>query len=60
MYDLFRPIAIFGNIIFILWILLNGINEGFSGTVLAKISYIALLILLALNAILLYRRHRTT
>lgn len=60
MYDLFRPIAIFGNIIFILWILLNGINEGFSGTVLEKISYIALLILLALNAILLYRRHRTT
>jgi hypothetical protein len=45
--------AIAGNLIFILWILYNGINEGFQGTLPEKISYIGLLGLLALNAILI-------
>jgi len=46
-HDLIRSIAVVGNIVFILWILLNGINEEFSGTILEKVSYIGLLILLA-------------
>jgi hypothetical protein len=42
-----------GNIIFVLWILYNGINEGFAGTVLEKLYYIGLMGLLAVNTILL-------
>ncbi len=60
MHDLFRYIAVVGNIVFILWILFNGINEGFSGTMYEKASYIGLLILLALNSILIYRHQRKT
>jgi len=46
-------LAIAGNIIFILWILYNGINEGFVGTLPEKVSYIGLMGLLAVNSILL-------
>jgi len=56
---MYRPlsfIAITGNILFVLWILRNGINEGFRGTPLEVVSYISLMILLLLNAFLLYRR----
>jgi hypothetical protein len=45
--------AVAGNILFILWILYNGINEGFEGTLLEKLSFVGLMILLALNSILL-------
>jgi hypothetical protein len=55
-YKLFRYLAIFGNLIFILWITYNGIDEGFKGTIYQKISYISLTTLLILNIILLYRR----
>lgn len=46
-------LAIAGNIIFVLWILRNGINEGFAGTLPEKLSYIGLMGLLAVNSILL-------
>jgi hypothetical protein len=46
-------LAIFGNVSLILWILYNGISEGFVGTALEKISYIFLMLLLAFNSILL-------
>jgi hypothetical protein len=52
--------ATIGNIIFILWILYNGYNEGFQGTSLEKFSYGALIILLILNIILIltgWRHH---
>jgi hypothetical protein len=49
-----------GNIMFILWILYNGINENFQGTSLEKISYISLMLLLALNSILLLSRAKYT
>lgn len=49
-------IAVSGNILFILWILYNGIREDFQGTPLEKISYISLMGLLAINAILLVLR----
>ena len=48
-------LAILGNLLFILWILYNGINENFQGTIIEKISYVSLMGLLALNAFLLLR-----
>jgi len=56
MYRFLRFIVIVVNIIFVLWILSNGINEGFKGTPLEIGSYIGLMILLILNAFLLYKR----
>ena len=50
--------AVAGNILFILWILFNGINEGFQGTIIEKISYISLMGLMAVNAFLLIRNQR--
>ena len=58
--NLLRYIAIAGNIIFFLWILYNGINEGFQGTHVEIVSYIGLMTLLILNAILIYSRQRKT
>ena len=46
-------LAIAGNILFILWILYNGINEGFKATLLEKVFYIGLMGLLAINSIFL-------
>ncbi len=54
-FKIFRYFAIFGNIIFICWITYNGIDEGFSGTIVQKISYISLFFLLTLNIFLLYQ-----
>ena len=50
--------AIAGNILFVLWILYNGVNENFQGTAIEKISYISLMGLLAINAFLLLRKAR--
>ncbi|MBL0340062.1 MAG: hypothetical protein IPP71_03580 [Bacteroidetes bacterium] len=52
----FTWLAIIGNSLFVLWILYNGINEGFQGTAIEKFSYIALMGLLAVNAMLLLRQ----
>ena len=52
---LLRYAVITGNAVFILWITYNGIDEGFSGTMVQKVSYVGLLILLILNIILVYR-----
>jgi hypothetical protein len=52
--DSLNVIAISSNIIFILWILYNGVNEGFQGTLLEQISYIGLMALLTINSFLLY------
>lgn len=51
-----KIIAIAGNAAYILWIIYNGINEGFSGSPVQIISYMGLLALLALNIVLLTRR----
>ena len=50
--------AIAGNILFMLWILYNGINENFQATLLEKISYFGLIGLLAVNTVLLLRTCR--
>jgi hypothetical protein len=60
MYNFLRHIVIAGNIIFVLWILYNGINEGFQGTPIEIVSYIGLMVLLLLNAFLIYSRQRKT
>lgn len=57
-YSLLHIIAIAGNIIFGLWILINGINEGFRGTAPEIVSYVGLMILLLLNTILLFRQQK--
>ena len=56
--ELLSWLAIAGNILFVLWILFNGINESFQGTTIEKISYITLMGLLSVNALLLIRKNR--
>lgn len=51
-YKLFRNLALAGNIFFVLWMLYNGIDEGFRGTAYQIMSYISLTLLLALNSTL--------
>ncbi|MEJ2195003.1 MAG: hypothetical protein P8X73_09130 [Ignavibacteriaceae bacterium] len=55
MYRSLHFIAISGNIIFVFWILMNGINEGFEGTLPEIFSFIGLIVLLLLKAFLLYK-----
>jgi hypothetical protein len=53
-----RIVAVFGNLLFVFWILVNGINEGFDGTRVEVVSYLTLLVLLLLNAYLLYPKNK--
>lgn len=57
--ELFSLAVIAGNILFVLWILYNGMNENFQGTTVEKIAYLSLIALLTGNAYLLIsnRRH---
>ena len=55
--NLLRPVAILGDVLFMLWVLYNGMDEGASGaTPVQKVSYITFILLLLLNAYLLSRR----
>ena len=45
--------AVAGNILFVLWILYNGINASFQGTLGEKMFYITIMGLLVINAFLL-------
>jgi hypothetical protein len=56
--DLLSIAAIAGNVLFVLWILFNGINEGFKGTRVEKVSFISLMGLLVINAFLLIRNRK--
>ncbi len=51
-----KYLALSGNILFVLWMLFNGIDEGFRATPMQLASYIGLTLLLALNSILLFVR----
>ena len=51
-----RYAAIAGDVVFVLWIVRNGIDEGFSATPVQAVSYVGLIVLLALNAVLLASR----
>jgi hypothetical protein len=55
LYNLFKYIAIAGNVLFILWVTYNGIDEGFRGTLVQQVSYIGLMLLLVLNTVLILR-----
>jgi hypothetical protein len=57
-YKLFRNIALAGNILFVLWMLYNGINEGFRGTAYQIMSYIGLTLLLGLYSVLHFYHYR--
>jgi hypothetical protein len=57
-YNFLILLAICGNLLFILWITYNGIDEGFSGTLPQKVSYVSLIVLLILNIILLWRNRQ--
>lgn len=48
-------VALIGDALYFLWVLYNGIDEGFAGTPVQMVSAIGLLVLLALNAVLVYR-----
>lgn len=46
-------LAIAGNVLFIFWIMFNAMDKGFKGSLPEKISFFAIIVLLAANAILL-------
>jgi hypothetical protein len=56
--SLLRYAAIAGNILFILWVSFNAMDEGFSGTLIEKLSYFALVGLLITNIVLLLINQR--
>ena len=58
LYNLFKYLAIAGNVLFILWVTYNGIDEGFRGTRVQIASYVGLMLLLALNTVLILRREK--
>ena len=51
-----RYLAITGNVLFSLWLLFNGIDEGFHASRMQLVSYIGLWGLLALNTFILYHK----
>ena len=55
---LLKYLAIAGNVLFVLWITYNGIDEGFQGTLVQKASYIALMVLLVLDTVLILRKDK--
>ncbi len=50
--------TVFGNLIFVLWILFNGIKENFEGTLIEKVSYAGLMGLLISSSILILRKSK--
>ncbi len=51
-----RYIAIAGNVLFILWLLYNGIDKGFKATNAQLVSYVTLISLLILNIFIVWRK----
>jgi hypothetical protein len=49
-----KYLAVAGNSLFILWLLYNGMDEGWRGSPYQIVSYIALVFLLLLNSALLF------
>ncbi len=56
--QLLSQLTVAGNIVFVLWLLSNGIDEGFKATPLQLVSYISLTILLAVNTYLILRKDK--
>jgi len=51
-----RYAAVAGNVVYLLWIIRNGIEQGFRGRPVEVVSWVGLLVLLILNAALLWHR----
>ncbi len=51
-----KGLAVAGNALFILWMLYNGIDEGFRASAYQLASYVGLTLLLLLNSVLLFVR----
>ncbi len=51
-----KVLAVAGNGLFILWMLYNGIDEGFRASAYQLASYLGLTLLLLLNSVLLFVR----
>ena len=51
--SLLKYAVIFGNIIFLLWILFNGVMEGFKAPLVEIFYYVGVMALLAINSIIL-------
>ena len=47
-------LAVAGNLVYVLWIVRNGINEGLRATTVELVSMIGLILLLGLNSLLLW------
>ena len=56
---LLKYLTITGNILFILWISFNAMSEGFTGTLVEKVSGSTLILLLFLNIFLIYKSRKT-
>ena len=54
--DLLKYCAVAGNALFILWMLYNGIDDGFRATPYQLASYLGLTLLLLLNSVLLFQK----
>ena len=52
--QLVRYAVICGNVLIVLWMLFNGIHEGFKATLAEKIIYLSMFVLLAINSLLLF------
>ena len=59
-YNMLQYIAILGNVIYILWVLYNGIDEGFRniGSV-QSIALLGLIVLLILNITIIYHLRKS-
>lgn len=52
--QLFRYAVICGNVLIVLWMLFNGIHEGFKASAAEKFIYLSMLVLLAINTMFLF------
>jgi hypothetical protein len=57
-HDFFLWLAMIGDVFFIVWITINGIDEGFSGTAPEIASYLGLSALLILNIAILWQKRK--
>jgi len=53
-----RYFVIAGNVVFVLWIIRNGMEAGFRGRPVEVASWVGLIVLLVLNAVLLWREDK--
>jgi hypothetical protein len=53
-YKIIRSLVILGDILYFLWIFYNGIDDDFHASPMQLVSYVGILILLVVNAIIIY------